>query len=396
MSVRTPVKTLFVQQRADVRPDSRSQPDIPALNSLALRSLVSLFDEKAKLFSRRVTLTEEGIHREGTSRKHTIIALLGLQRLAESVGTQPFDVASIRDAIFKDTSWVRSAGDLGLLTWFTAVCAPERLEMLLNQFDFEKAVASYPDGREARTAGLAWFLSGIAHARIACPETPRDLTDVAVETYHLLQGNQGEDGIYGHAGSSKFPRKSVCQRYGTFSDQIYSIYALSKFAQAFQVDEPLVAATDCANSICELQGEMGQWWFLYDSRRCRVVSRYPILAVHQDGTAPASLFALQEVTGQDFHNPIRKGLSWITGSNELGNDLPVMEEAPIWDSIAPGEWKGKYWETALGFLGISHRTSARILKVRYEGRPDHFGWLLYAFGRFGLPRAMATAQAAKA
>jgi hypothetical protein len=394
MSARTTVKTLSFQERADARPLNRSQPDIPALNSLALRSLVPLFDEKAKLFSRRVTLTKEGFHREGTSPKRTVIALLGLQRLAESAGTQPFDIASIQDAVFKDTSWVRSAGDLGLLTWFTAVCAPERLAVLVRQFDFEKAVATYADGREARTAGLAWFLSGIAHARIACPETGPDLTDVAVEAYHLLQDNQGEQGIYGHAGSAKFPRKAVCKRFGTFVDQMYSIYALSRFAQAFQVDEPLVAATDCANSICELQGERGQWWFLYDSRRCRVVSRYPMLAVQQDGTAPSSLFALQEVTGQDFRNPICNGLSWITRAKELGDDLPVTEEVPIWDSIAPGDWKEKYWGTARGFLGIGNSRREGILQVRYEARPDHFGWLLYAFGRFGLPRAMSAAQTA--
>jgi hypothetical protein len=365
-------------------PHSQSQPDIPGLNSLALQALTGLFDEKAKLFSRSVTVTQEGFHREETSRKGTIIALLGLQRLAETVGAQPFDVASIREAVFEDTSWVRSAGDLGLLTWFTALCAPHRLQMLLRQFDFERAVATYPDGREARTAGLACFLSGIAHARLACPEIASDLTDVAVETYHLLQENQGEDGIFGHAGASTFPRAAVCKRFGTFSDQIYSIYALSKFAQAFQVDEPLVAATGCANSICELQGEMGEWWFLYDSRRCRVVGRYPILALQQDGTAPVGLFALQEATGQDIREPIYKGLSWITGS-----DRAVMAEGAFWHSVAPEDWRGKYWETTLGLLGISSGKGDRILKVRYEARPDHFGWLLYAFGRFGLPRALA-------
>jgi hypothetical protein len=160
-----PIETCSAQSGAEVRSDGGSKPDIPALNSLAVRSLVSLFDEKEKLFSRRVTLTEDGLHREGCSRKHTIVALLGLKRLADAGNPLPFDIVSIRDFILGDAGWVKSAGDLGLLTWFTAVCAPERLERLLNQFDFAEAVAKYPDGREARTTGLAWFLAGIAQDR---------------------------------------------------------------------------------------------------------------------------------------------------------------------------------------------------------------------------------------
>jgi len=27
------------------------------------------------------------------------------------------------------------------------------------------------------------------------------------------------------------------------------------------------------------------------------------------------------------------------------------------------------------------------LRIHYEVRPDHFGWLLYAFGKMGLPKA---------
>jgi hypothetical protein len=333
-----------------------------------------MYDEKARLFSQRVTLTEEGFRREGTSRKRTIIALLGLQRLAESGGTQPFDVASIRDAIWEDTSWVTSAEDLGLLTWFTAVCVPERLGILLNAFDFGKALDTYSDARQARTRGLAWFLAGIAHARLASPGRIPDLTDVAVETYHSLLDNQSENGIFGHAAYPRFLREAFCNRFGTFDDQIYAIYALSTFARAFEIEEPLGPALDCANSVCALQGEMGQWWFLYDKRASRVVNRYPVLSLHQDGTAPAGLLALGEATGQSFHKSISKGLSWVVGANELGDDLRNMERGVIWDSIGLRRQIAKYWEAALSLMSISREPQAESLRIRYEARPDHFGW----------------------
>jgi hypothetical protein len=372
------------------------RPDIPALNSLALRSLVSLFDEKEQLFHRSIALTNKGFRREATSRRRSIIVLLGLQRLLESGESQPLDVELIRDAILKDGSWIKSAEDLGLLTWFIAVCAPEQLEKLFNEYDFGGALAKYSDGRHASTIGMAWFLAGIAHARLRCAEGLPDLTDVAVDTYHLLQENQGEDGIFGHAISSGLLRRAFDNRCGTFSDQIYSIYALSIFARAFQIEEPLGPALDCANSICELQGEMGQWWFRYDKQKCRVINRYPVFSVHQYGTAPTGLFALGEATGQSFHESIYKGLSWIMGANELGNDLRNLDGAVIWDSIGPKRQTTKWWERACSFMNISSGPQSDNLQIRYEVRSDHLGWLLYAFGKFGLSREALSAHTAKA
>jgi hypothetical protein len=395
MSPRPLIEAVSVRERVEVHSDScRSQLDIPVLNALALRSLVSLFEEKEKLFSRRITLTEDGFRREGTSRKRTIIALLGLQRLAESGGAPPIDVASIREVVLGDTSWVKSVGDLGLLTWFTAECVPERLGRLLNEFDFGKALGTYSDGRQAHTRGLAWFLAGIAHAQLACPGSLPDLTDVAVDTYHLLEDNQSEGGIFGHAAFPGFLQQAFCNRFGTFTDQMYSIYALTTFARAFQIEEPLGSALGCANAVRGLQGEMGQWWFLYDKRACRVVNRYPVLSQHQDGTAPVGLLALGETTGQSFHEPIYKGLSWIAGANELGDDLRNLDRGLIWDSIGPTRRRANYWEAALSFLNVSRGPQLQSLRIRYEVRPDHFGWLLYAFGRFGLPRPVIAAGAA--
>jgi len=366
--------------------------DIPALNALALRSLVSLFEEKEKLFSRCVTVAGDGFHHEGTSRKRTIIALLGLQSLAQSGASQPFDIASIRNAVFADPSWVKSVGDLGLLTWFTAECAPERLDKLLSEFDFAKALETYPDGRQADTTGLAWLLAGIAHTRLACPGSYPDLTDVAVDAYHLLLDNQSEGGMFGHAAFPGPLRRTFCNRFGTFSDQIYAIYALATFARAYQIEEPLASALGCANSVCALQGEMGQWWFLYDKRACRVVNRYPVLSLHQDGIAPVGLLALEEATGQSFHGSIYKGLSWAAGVNEIGDDLRNLDRGLIWDSIEPRRRIANYWEAGLSFMNISREPQVESLRIRYEARPDHFGWLLYAFGRFGLPKAGIVAR----
>jgi len=366
--------------------------DIPSLNALALRSLVSLYDKKENLFCRGLRMANDGFRKEETSRKRTIIALLGLHRFADSGEAHPFDLDSIRDNVLADTSWVRGVGDLGLLTWYTAEFVPESLPGLFSQFDYEKSLETYPDGREARTVGLASFLAGISHAQLAGVRGLPDLTDTAVDAYHLLIENQGNGGVFGQAACPRLLQKAVCNRFGTFSDQIHAIYALATFGKAFQVEEPLSPALSCANTMRALQGEMGEWWFLYDKRTGRVANRYPVFSWHQDGMAPLGLLALDEATGQSFQEAIYKGLSWISGANQLGNDLRDVDQGVIWDSIQTKGRTPNYLEAALSLMNTAQKPVEDQLRIHYQVRPDHFGWLLYAFGRMGLPKTAASVR----
>jgi hypothetical protein len=375
----------LAQDRVDVAgPACSSAPDIHALNALALRALKLLFQEKRKLFSRRLTVTEKGIYQEEASHRRTIIALLGLLRAAKTGMVLPFDISSICDTVFSDTNWVKSIADLGLLTWLTAECFPGRLGALFYEFDFGKALDTYSDGWLANTVSLSWFLTGIAHARLECIGGVPDLTDIAVDTFHLLQNNQAESGIFGHVKTSRFPSIAYWSRFGTFADQVFAIRALSSFARAFQIEEPLASALACANSVRALQGKQGQWWYLYEKRDCRVLNHYPVMSLHQNGSAPMALFALEEATGQHFQEAAYRGLSWVAGANELGNDLRDSDQGLIWDSIAPRNRLSNFWEAVINYTkGVPH-ASTRSLRIQYEARPDHFGWLLYSFARFGL------------
>jgi hypothetical protein len=369
-------------------------PDIRALNALALRSLLFLFDEKEKLFVQCLSKTEKGFQREEASRKHTMIALLGLHRLAASAEELPIDMSAIRETVLANIDWVKSLEDLGLLIWFTAECCPERLGRLFNNSYLEQALSHYSDSRQASTGGLSWLLAGIAHAHLACSRSIPDLTDVAVDTYHLLEGNQSESGIFGHSASAGFLRRNFLNRTGTFADQMYAIYAFTIFARAFQIEEPLDSALRCANSIRALQGELGQWWFLYDIRSSQVVNRYPLFSLHQDGIAPLALLALEEATGQIFHESVYKGMSWVDRPNELSDDLLNLDHRLIWDSIWPTRRISSYWERSLGFLNISHKPQIQSLRIQYAARADQLGWMLYAFGREGLPKKAYAAEAA--
>ena len=158
---------------------------------MAAKALLALFDGTEMLFSRRITLRERGFRREPASPRRTVVALLGLHRLADSGQRQPFDLASIENAVFQDKRWIKGIGDLGVLVQFAAEYSPDRLASLADHFDFAMALEIFPDGREAHTAALSCFLAGISHAKLSCPDSLPDLTDAAVNTYRLLEENQG-------------------------------------------------------------------------------------------------------------------------------------------------------------------------------------------------------------
>jgi len=352
------------------------------LLSLASRGLVSMFDASKNQFCHRLLRTDEGLVSEELSPRYTTMTLLGLREL-ELAGIQSqFDIRAIYSCFVRNTKWIDGIGDLGLLIWLTAVFEPDQVKSILGRFEYETALENYADGRTARTMELAWFLAGLAHAAETSPKLLAALMDVSVETYHRIEGNQGEFGFFGHMGTKNSLAGRLRGSIGSFADQVYPIYAISKFAKVFQVEDPLGPALECASAICSAQGDLGQWWWLYDSISGRTSSRYPVYAVHQHGMAPMALFAVEEATGQSFRNCIAKGLNWIYGANELHVDMRDAETNLIWRCIQPKKTQSKYWEMATSVVRATHEDfSADSLKVLYEQRPYEYGWLLFAFAK---------------
>lgn len=364
------------------QPSNARSDNVRELLSLATRGLVAMFDRGKQLFCHRLLATDQGVVREGLSPRYTIMTLLGLRELELAGIDSPFDTEAIYASFTRDTNWIRGIGDLGLLIWLTATFDPGRLADLFSRFDCETAPDRYLDAQKARTMELAWFLTGLAHAAETSPRLVSALTDLSVGTYHRIEENQGEYGLFGHLNTKNSLAGRLRGRIGSFADQIYPIYAMSKFAKVFQVEDPLGPALECATAICGAQGESGQWWWLYDAASGRVSSHYPVYSVHQHGMAPMGLFAVEEVTGQSFRRPIFKGLSWIYGTNELGVDMIDSAQNVIWRCVLPKNDQAKYWEMALSIVRSPDQDKkAGPLRILREQRPYEYGWLLFAFAR---------------
>lgn len=366
--------------------DRRAQ--ILCLNRLSVQGLERMFDSRQKLFCQRVSQTGRGLVREGTSHRYTLISLLGLRRLETAGFESPISVTQTLDHLLEDTSWVENLGDLGLLVWLCAQAAPDRLNEIDSTFRLKDALVRFPEARQRRTMELSWFLSGLAHWSLACPHTLSRVRDLATETYRLLKSNQGEHGLFSHLADKKGFSGLMRGRIGSFADQIYPVYALAKFSQAYGLAKASERALDCALTLCELQGNLGQWWWHYDAVTRRVLERYPVYSVHQDGMAPMALFALGEAVESDFGPWIFKGLQWIYGDNEVEEDLCDASAKMIWRSVYRKDYE-RHWDAALALLTAREDGEPHTdLAVLRECRPYHLGWLLYAWAGFA-PKQMA-------
>lgn len=353
--------------------------DINTLCESACNGLVPMFDAEKQLFCYSLKRTHQGLVREGLSHRYTVIALLGLHRYQAQGGRVRFDIKAIFSSLLHDRSWVNNLGDLGLLLWLSALAVPERLEEVYSKLVVHGAPSLFGEYRERRTMDLAWFLSGLAHAGVVYGQKLAGVSELAANISELLRQNQGSRGFFGHLHRSKKLAGIVRGSIGSFADQVYPIYALTKFAEAFQVRAALSQAQRCADAICRVQGALGEWWWHYHSQRGRVIERYPVYSVHQHGMAPMALFALSKASGLDFSEPIHKGLQWIAGANDLGVDFRVENAGIVWRSAYHGNMIRKNLRNALSFLGFAGDEPADDLEIKFECRPYELGWLLYAF-----------------
>lgn len=382
MSAPTSLNLPTSMQHHSAQQSAPTTSDVQDLLRLAAAGLMAMFDKDKQLFCHRLLTTKRGLVSEGISPRYTVMTLLGLKKLELAGGDSPLDIRSIYTSFVRDTKWIQGIGDTGLLIWLVATFNPDHLNGLLHTLNYETALDRFSDGRERHTMELAWFLSGLAHSAEACPKLVGVLTDLAMKTYRRMAENRGQHGFFGHKGRKNSLSGRLRGHIGSFADQVYPIYAMSKFAKTFHLEEPLGSALTCATAICRAQGKSGQWWWLYNSRSARVSSRYPVYSVHQYGMAPMCLFAVEDATGQSFREPIYKGLRWIYGDNELSVDMRDATETLIWRCILPGNPKTRIWEIAMSAVRpVNHDVPVRSLQVLYEQRPYEFGWLLFAFSR---------------
>jgi len=357
------------------------QATVQRFVALAIRGLVPMFDQQKQLFCYSLKKTERGMVQEGLSPRYTMMTLMGLHRVEEVGGSSPIEIKPTLQALLANLDWVKDIGDLGVLLWTCALIAPERLTELEGRIELETALVRYPSAKRGVTMELAWFLTGLSNWVLACPEKQSRLRDLAFQTFALLKKNRGEQGFFGHLARGGSVSGALRGRIGSFADQVYPIYAMTRFSQAYQDKSAFQMALQCGRGLCEAQGSLGQWWWHYDSLRGQVLEGYPVFSVHQHAMAPMTLFALGEAAESDFSPWIYRGLQWINAANELSFNMEDDGAGVIWRCQYRSTSQIKTYLKAALTMGDSVQPyqAKRDLKVLFECRPYELGWLLYAF-----------------
>lgn len=350
------------------------------LCDLSVQGLIPMYDGDRNIFCYRVRKTEQGIVCYGESFRYTIITLLGLKRYEQHIGPSPICIREVLTEAVNRSASIKYSGDAGLLLWLTAMAAPEQLEEVYSRLDIANAWESFRDASDGMTTELSWLLTGLCYAILKGDRQLPRVAETATKVYDRIKANFGGKGIFRHQHDRSLIG-ALRGNIGCFADQVYPIYALTRFAETHSSSDALEISQQCSDAICNLQGSHGQWWWYYDAKTGKTAGRYPVYSVHQAGMAPMALFAAAEKTGANYEAAIYKGLEWITGKNELGVDMRDVARRTIWRNFYEKRWNhNRKLELLTAIIGNrTHEDDHVNVEILYECRPYCLGWLLYAF-----------------
>jgi hypothetical protein len=358
---------------------------IAVIREILLRGLGRMFRPDLGLFLFRVRRAGQEIVPEGTSRRYTAIALIGLADEEDAVASAVLSGGRLQEVCGRLAEGIPHAdnlGDVALAFWAScAVGYPDRTGLKERLVQLESAKRVHP------TVEIAWALAALS---IDPDSSCEDLREVLA--MRLKAAFNDRSGVFPHlVGENGGGARS---HVSCFADMVYPIQALALYHKLSGNRAALDVAGRCARQICAKQGSAGQWWWHYDLRTGDVVEPYPVYAIHQDAMAPMALFDLHEAGGTDFRPSISRGLDWLACSPELGGGSLIDTQADlVWRKVARRE-PGKFSRYAQALATRVH-PSLRVpgldticppVSVDFEDRPYHPGWFLHAWTKDRMER----------
>ncbi len=358
---------------------------VDRLCELALRGLPHMYRaaDDQFVFTRAEGLNGK-IELRGTSNRYAAIVALGAYWCSEEQQRQILGGHSVDEFItvlVKRLPTISNLGDVALVCWAAAQSAHPALRVALarlRELDSDPTKPQY-------VVEAAWVVSALATARKQAEvEAP-----LALARDRLLGSLRGSSPLFPHAtapGLVPWYRSHV----SCFADQVYPIQALARLHTS--ADDPVAfrASIRCADRICEVQGDGGQWWWHYDANAGTVVEGYPVYSVHQHAMAPMALLDLTDAGGPQYRENIERGLRWLTEPAELrgrpGEEMLLDDQGLTWRKI----YRGDPRKVVRAVQGATTRAVRNMhvpglnlvyppSKVDRECRPYEFGWLLFTW-----------------
>ena len=321
------------------------------LLNLSVKGLEDMYLPDKFEFAMKKKMVNGKVIIEGENLRYSLINLLGLHKAESHDIPIKINLKEIVQYQINKVDTYNGVGEIGLLLWATSLISPEKIKLFLPKINFNNILKTYNDAKLGNTMELSWLLTGLLLASTFDNNFKNSIGNLPVETYKLIRQNYGGQGVFRHEGKVSLNGK-LRGKIGSFADQVYPIYAFSLYSQQMNNEEALMIAKDCAQKMCEHQGEQGQWMWHYNAETGNVVSKFPVYSVHQDAMAPFTLFAVQKATGVNFEKYIYKGLDWLEKNNELNVNMIDWENNAVWRRIAQPNSKRKT-KLLLSLIGIN-------------------------------------------
>ncbi len=316
-------------------------------------------------------------HPRGSSLRYTLITLLGLLRAEKNGYNTSFNTRDIYNTVLLNiASKELTVGDLGLCLWVDSELEAKNHVKLMEMLN--RRLGSHKGYKACVGMELAWIIIGALRTFETTGSTLASaIMNQSIRCFH--ENYVSPSGLFRHFGDRRFRA-----RFPNFATQIYGILALSLVGKYSHDLQSLQIAQAAADRLLALQLPDGGWPWLYDTESGRILERYEIYSVHQDGMAPMSLFELsQAVDDPKYMLAALRGLDWIYGDNELSYNMIDKKESLIYRSIrhrTPFERMTQCLNTISAGLGMkSDLGVGHCIEINPTCRPYHLGWVLYAW-----------------
>jgi hypothetical protein len=361
----------------------------------ALEYLRLAYDRERALFSYLSTLDEHGSlvndFRMSGSLRYTINTYLGLARAERHGGAIDWlgDVSeAVNRFVAQHEHALQSSADRGLLLVLLAETDPSH-PAVGRSLDHIARVLSGEGASRLNMQDVAWMLWGTSSW------SENELAArLAGQLFELIRTR------FVHAGSG-LPRHSLAPYRAhtvSFGSVVYFLRAMYEYGEACHSDAAREIFRTGVQRVLAIQGSDGGWPWMIDVRTGMPFDLYPIFTVHQDSMAMLFLFPAQERGIPGVGEAIDRSLRWNFGHNEVDARMVLSDPYPwIYRSIERSErWtRARRYVRGLGPAPRSQPSRSRKIRINYECRSYHLGWVLYAWSDparvFPLAPALATA-----
>jgi hypothetical protein len=356
---------------------------IPIITATALKGLSCYYSLCPQEFHHTVRLDRQGRPKPyGYNGRYAAISQIGISRWLAHHPAELASLPDLRQKAAQRLGTIRDLGDAALWLWAWGEGGQEGVDPFIDRL----IRLWRTQWRHCNAVEFAWVLMACVMVHERYPERRARIEGVLREADAQLRPlltapshlvcRHARDGWIWHLG-----RRVAC-----FADQVYPILAYSRYGTVFEDRQALDLAGRVVETLCRMQGPLGQWWWHYNIETGQISEEYPVFSVHQEAMAPMALLAYDRATGQNHRDAIDRGLTWIAGNNELQEDLIHPEDGIIWRDIGKREPRkaSRIVRAVFSTAGLTtlHRLADKCclgLHVNRECRPYELGWILYAW-----------------